>query len=368
MSASTPAERDSSRSAEAIAGTGAEFPFWGLSIGLHALVLGTVLFVAPVREIVLRREKLEGPEVITRGDELQLVIEKIRDRTVERLRARVLLLEAGQDRMARNFATLNRHFQPFVEQQRATAHGRMQAYIDEALTRQERLRVLLEAALSGGDPAEAVAYAQTAMSRTLTAQEEIRRGIRLLELGDELVEEQKAAEEAQYTACQFCRWLEGDLLDIERLQERMPGQDEALAERLAGVPEAQKMLDASKAAVSAAEQKHGDLERHWQEVRKSRERKQEEKEARKAKDAAKREVNTAKRKLTEAERALTRASDDVKRAEADIAKTKQRLAEYREKRQEHLSAARNVQTGACTRQRDVVDTVRSLANEPVNAP
>ena len=337
-------------------------------MALHAVVLGTVLFVAPVRRIVLRREKLEEPEVITRGDELEHVIEKIRDRTVEKLRARVLLLEAGQERMARNFATLNRHFQPFAEQQRATAAGRMRKYIAEALPRQERLRALLGAAADDVDPAEAVAYAQICMSRLLTAQEEIRRGIRLLELGTELLEEQNAAEEAQHTAAQFYRWLGGDLRGIEHQQSRLPEQNKVLAERTAKVPEAEKAVEAAEAAVGEAELEHRDREASWQEARKARDRKQEEKEARRARDAAKRDVNTAKRTLANAERALTRAADEVKRAETEIGKTNDRLTEYRKKREEHLSAARNVQTGAYARQRGVVDTINRLVTEPPDVP
>lgn len=366
MSASTPGKRSSPRSTEA--GTGAAFPFWGLSVALHAVVLGTILFVAPVRRIVFRRERLVEPEVITRGDELEHVIEKIRDRTVEKLRARVLLLEAGQERMARNFGILNQHFQPFADQQRATAAGRMQAYIAEALPRQEKLRLLLDSAVNGGDPAEAVAYAQTCMSRLMTAQEEVRRGIRLLELGNELVEKQNAAEEAQHTAAQFLRWLEGDLRGIEYQQTRLPEQNQVLAERAAKVPEAEKAVETARTAVGESEREHQDLEARWQETRKSRERKQEEKEARKARDDAKRDVNTAKRTLVEAERALTRAADEAKRAETEIAKTNERLAEHRKKREEHLSAVRNIQTGACARQREVVDAINRRIAEPPNAP
>ena len=110
--------------------------FWLVSIVLHALVIGAMIVIAPVREIIFVRER-KVPEIITRGEELEKIIEDIRDLTAERLRSRVQILHAGQDRMATNFSTLNRYFQPFEDQQVSGALSRLKHYSDETVRRQQ---------------------------------------------------------------------------------------------------------------------------------------------------------------------------------------------------------------------------------------
>jgi len=345
------------------ASSNAELPFWAISVALHALMIGSVLMFAPVREIVFRR-KIEEPEVITRGDELEQVIEQIRDRTVEKLRSRVNLLEAGQERMATNFATLNEFYQPFVEQQRATARERMEKYIAEVLPRQDELRKLIEAARNSDEnPAKAVAYAHEWVSRILTGQEEVRRGMQLLELGGtDLLAKQKESEEAQYQATQFMRWLDDSLRVIDREAERLAGLDRELAEREAVIPEAEKSLFDAKVAEKDADLACREAEARRADLAEAKDR-EGEKEAKKAVGEAKNTLNAAQRRVSDAAKALQRANDDVKHTTGEIDKARKRLEDARAKRDSHLKVGFNIQNGAYYRQKDVVDTIRQLLAE-----
>ncbi len=363
MSASTPEKTSSIRTRRnGSSSAQAELPFWGISVTLHALMIGSVFMFAPVREIVFRR-KIEEPEVITRGDELEAVIEQVRDRTVEKLHSRVALLEAGQERMATNFATLNEFYQPFVEQQRATARDRMDKHIADVLPRQDELRKLIEAAKTDGTPEKPVAFAHEWVSRILTAQEEIRRGMRLLELGGpELLAKQREAEETQAKASQFMRWLDGELHAIARENERLVKYEEELVARKAKVPEAENAVFEAKVAEKDAEHRVREADTRRAEFSKAKEREQE-MEARKALVKARETLNGARRRVGDATRALQRANDDVKRKAADIEKARQRLADATKKRDSHLTVGYNVQNGAYHRQKAAIDTVRELLAE-----
>lgn len=364
MSGSIPGRTNSSR---AEAGSG-RWPFWSLSLVLHAVVLGTLIFVSPVREIIFTRKLMAEPEVITRGDELQEVIEEIRDRTAEKLRARLALLEEGQDRMATNFGTLNRHFQPFAEQQRATARSRMQKYMDEAGQRQSELVDLLGEAQKTRDPRKALTAAHLGMSRILTAQEEIRRGIRLLALGDEeLLTKQKKAEEGQYNANQFLRWLDGDLVGISRYGKQVASLEKTEAAEQDGLAPLVEAIKKAKALAGGVDQERRALEAEVQEHQEAGDRKKEQ-EAKKRLDERKRAWQAASREVSEAEKALKRAQDQLDRTRSALKKARERVKKCQESRDGHARVALNVQRSSYYQQKDVIETIVRLLGQPSEEP
>lgn len=369
MSESTHAKQNSSPNArKSSCSPVAELPFWAISVVLHALLLGSLLLFVPVREIVFKRASLKEAEVITRGDELEDVIEQIRDRTVERLSARVVLLKSGQERMARNFEIINEHFQPYAEQQRTTARERMEKHIADVLPKQAELSLLLGRAVGGADPAEPVAFAHRWLSRILTGQEEVRRGMRLLELGGpELLAKQHAAEDAQYEATQFLRWLEDDLRAIDTNQERLTAFEAELAEKRAKLPEAEVAVTQAKDQLTTAETLYAQCKQQWEIERRTKD-KARINAAKTALDAAKRQINDGRRNVTGAEHTLTRDVTAVKNTEGSIIKTQERLKQCREKRDNHLTAGRNVHRGAYQRQKDVVAELRALEARKANSP
>jgi hypothetical protein len=335
-------------------------PFWLISLVLHAAALGALLLFAPVREIVFRRKLVQEPQVITRGDELEEVVDRIRDRTVEHLRERVALLDSGQERMARNFATINQYFQPFAAQQQATARARMEKYIGEVLPRQKELADRFVAAQQGGRASAPIDYAQEWMSRILTAQEEIRRGIRLLELGgEELLAQQEAAEDSQFEATQFNRWLAGDLGSIEWHSKRLAELEQRRADETEKIETAAAEVRAGKLAVATIENTLPQWEASYDEARASKDRDRI-RNAKEDLDRVKRDLRDAKRLLDGAERNHKGALDRLPRTDADIAKTRDNLRKAQAKRDEHLLAGGNVQKGAYERQKAVVDRIHRL--------
>jgi DNA repair exonuclease SbcCD ATPase subunit len=315
---------------------------------------------APVREIVFRHKVTQEPQVITRGDELEEVMERIRDRTVERLRERVALLDAGQERMARNFTTINEYFQPFAAEQRATAKARMEKYIGEVLPRQEHLTELLLKARDGGDLSAPMAYHQEWMSRILTAQEEIRRGIRLLELGgEELLEAQHAAEEKQFEVNQFIRWLEGDLGSIEWNSKRLSELKREKPELIAQLGERGEALATTQMAVDKARPRVDEWEKTYAEAREGRDWDRI-RVVKQGLDEAKRTLHDAERRYSDAERDHRQTLEQLTRTEDDLVKVTESLATARRNREEHIVAGGNVQRAATEMQKAVIETARTL--------
>lgn len=358
MSASTPDRTRSSRNSKWKAR--AEFPFWSVSVVLHVLLLGVLVFIVPVREIVLVREKRLEPEIITRGDELEAIIGKIRDRTAERLRARVALLEAGQDRMAVNFGIINAHFQPFAAQQRATARGRLDKYAGDALARQTTLVDMLDDAHKTRRVDAVIETAYKHMSRILTAQEEIRRGVLLLEIGGEsLVERQKKAEDDQFNANQFYRWLDGDVTGIADDEEWIAKLGEEKETHRTQIAELTEALASRSEDLEAREREFQELEereRNEKDRDKKRELRQRLQESRQARESAKR----VKR---EGEQALKRTEDALQRIETQSTQREEQLGKRHESVETHLDSARNVQTAAHLAQKAVVEEIERLLGE-----
>jgi hypothetical protein len=215
MSVSTPIKTGSRRSAATRFAPRA--PYWLLSVVLHVILLVVLILALPVRTIVFRRDAPAQPPVVTRGAELQQIIEAIRDRTLDRLRGRVALLEQGRIRMAENFRILNEHFMPFAEQQRATARARLDDCVRQVQRMQAQLAGTLAQAQHTNSTTVTPGSTQIAMARTLTAQDEIRRGMLLLGVSNAAVmAHQHAAQELQILANQHLRFYDQTALAVDR--------------------------------------------------------------------------------------------------------------------------------------------------------
>lgn len=154
-------------------------PYWVLSMILHVGLLGWLIWYGPVRDIILERGKPKR-EALIRGKELEEVIEKMQLSVAEELEARVELLKNGQDRMATNFDTLNTHFQPFEESQKATALMRFKKYASALEADQTALlQILIEAQANKNYHAASLA-GQEKVPVMISALDEIRRGVLLL--------------------------------------------------------------------------------------------------------------------------------------------------------------------------------------------
>jgi len=321
----------------------------------HGVALCLVLFVAPVREIVFKRKDVTEPDIITRGDELQEVIDEIRDRTAEQLTQRVAILKAGKNRMTTNFETLNRHFQPFVDQQRATARARMQKYIDDALQLQKVLLGALEATKQGGAATVASSVAHESMSRILTAQEEIRRGIRLLEIGgDELIAQQKKAEETQYNAGQFFRWLEGDLSAIEDASKKLAALGTKAEHQKQETLASEVTVNEVKSRQKSVNEEQKKFEVVLRQARNSKD-KDAEKQANENLKKKKSELSAVKNQVSKAGIALNKIRAQMGSTLKEIERVKGQLKKSQDARDEHLRAGENVQ-GSSLRQQELIVT------------
>ena len=176
------------------------FRFWIISALGYAAVL-TGLFLTPAgQRIMQREERAAKPEILRKDEALAEVIDDIRDLAVDRLKSQVLLLEAGRERMAVNFDTLNRHHQPFVAGQIASARARLQQEGEKTLALQEEIRQAARLALEQKETAgETLGKIYDRTRAALVAgMEEIRRVARLLAPDDrELISRQSLAEETQ---------------------------------------------------------------------------------------------------------------------------------------------------------------------------
>jgi DNA repair exonuclease SbcCD ATPase subunit len=237
----------------------------------------------------------------------------------------------------------------------------MENYITVALPRQQELADLLLKASEGQvDPTVPIAYSQEWLSRILTAQEEIRRGIRLLELGgDELLLQQQAAEDKQFEATQFMRWLEGDLGAIGWHSRRLDELAGRRADDVAKVASETAEAEQQRQAVESAQARLAELEQGYAEARKGKDRQQID-QARRDLDQAKRDLrefqnrlNTAERNRKAAEERITRADEDTRRAQTELQKAMTN-------RDNHILAGGNVQMAACEQQKAVVEIVRQL--------
>lgn len=356
-----------------------DFPFFMISLILHVVVIGAVIWIGPVRRIVWEHEKPEKPEIITRGDELEEIVDDIRDRTVERLKMRVELLDMGQERMANNFRILNEHHQPYVEQQRATAHIRFSEYANEALRRQKLLMdKFLEAQEQGESKYEAAIEASFSnASQIFTAQEEIRRGIELLGIEDaELMEKQHAAEETQITSENAQRWFAQDVQKLESTREKLAKVKEEIPEVRQEAQALEKVVNDKQKKSDNLQEEIKNLQQDLQENR-TQERKTKDQEKRKQLNEKRKELaNRIQEKEKERgkvnprddSRGLKRLQDRLKNLEKSRANLEQQIPEIKASINTHLTLAVNTQRGVYHRQKQIVETVNAMLEEREDQP
>ncbi len=329
--------------------------FWGLSLAVHGTA-ALILIAIPAREFLFTREIVEKRgRVMTRGKNLERIIDNIRDLTAERLRARIYLLKAGQKRMASNFETMNRYYQPFVSQQRRAARLRFDTYAGQVLERMDELRLLLEKADETKDAARAVEVGQSSIPRITGGQEEVRRGMVLLELADEeLKKKQNDAEEAQFGVGPFLGWIRGHVASIERRRREIPEHEKNVKEFEKKIATGTRNRDATRVALAQAKKRLAEA--------RSREKKEKDRNERNALrrklKAVESEVRREEKRLRDTEGQLRRLSQEAARVRAQLEEHRTKLPAEVKKRDELISVARNIQGGAYWRQKEVIDAIR----------
>jgi predicted nucleic acid-binding Zn-ribbon protein len=344
--------------------SGQDIPFFAISIVIHAVFIGAVLWIAPVRDIFFEREKPEEPEIITSGDELETIVEDIRDRTVEQLKMRVQLLDMGQDRMANNFRILNEYHQPFAEQQRATAYLRFSEYADDVLTRQKELMEALNKAKETKDYDKAIETSFANVSQIFTAQEEVRRGIQLLGIEDEaLMEKQRQVEDSQITSENAQRWFAQAVNSVEKMEKQLAETREQLPKDQTRFKDIQNEVNRMeteqnklKDKIKTLKDEHDGLRRkkpeNWQEKQK------EVQEKRKKLETEMKKLNTGSLK-----RDMRDIEKQVERAQQRIEDLKAKLPERKREALEHLQLAINTQTSVYYKQKEIIEAVRAMIDK-----
>ncbi len=343
---------------------GRDVPYFAISIVIHAIVIGAVLWIAPVREIFFEREKPEEPQIITSGDELEEIIDEVRDITVERLKGRVMLLDMGQERMANNFRILNEYHQPYAEQQRATAYIRFSEYADDALTRQEMLMNVLKKAKETKkyDPAMEASFAN--VSQIFTAQEEIRRGIQLLGIEDEdLLQKQHDAEESQITSENAQRWFAQAVNSVRKMENELEETKKAIPEHRKIIEDLKKQIEERDNKIQKLKVEIKNVQNKSREVQRKKEENWRDKQAKlkkKREDMEKqmRELNTGplKRDRRDEEKRLERALEKQKQLE-------EKIPERRPDIKDHLELAINTQTNVYFKQKEIVESVKDILKQ-----
>ena len=292
-----------------------ESHFWLISIILH-VGIAIVILLSPVGQSLFTKERKVKPEIVRKNEELAEVVEDIRDLAVDRLKNQVALLEAGQDRMANNFDTMNKHHAAFAEQQIETARIRFDQEAVKTMERLQAVFALAEKAHADHDqhlPAVVTALDENE-ARILSGMEEVRRGLRLLLPDNESVlSQQKEVEEAQLKAMQFLRWATGTHSGIVRSRTRLEKLKTA-------VPEGKQRLDAATKALADAELA-------------LKQAKENETKTKQAASQAKKDLQTAQRAESNAKKSLDAANR--KKDEAEIAKATEA---FEKAKQAHVAA------------------------------
>ncbi len=181
---------------------------------LHIGLLGWLIWYGPVRDIVLERGKPKR-EALIRGKELEKVIEQMQKSVAEELEERVQLLKQGQDRMATNFDTLNAHFQPFEQSQKATAMMRFEKYATALLSDQQALMDVLKQVSQNHQFDAAAKAGQEKVPGMISALDEVRRGVLLLTTDQTIADRHTQAETVMFEVEKPLRDI-GGLLGRER--------------------------------------------------------------------------------------------------------------------------------------------------------
>ena len=315
--------------------------FWLISAALHGVAL-VVLILTPAGQRVFKQEERPlKPEIVRKDEALAEVIDEIRDLSVERLRAQVALLEAGRERMAVNFETMNRHYVPFVAGQIASARARLTQEGEKTLGRQEEIltaaRRAVELKAAGSDPMWRVFDKHRAA--LIAGQEEIRRVLLLTAADDaELLATQNQAEAVQMEAfealsvsvgAQNQLWNAEPRLETLSAEKTKFEEARADAERLlqAATAEVAKVQEAEKSAVvrqQAAQAAVGPLKQAVEKARKEKTGEAAAREALKtaeaAAKAAQQEAGKAKAERGQAARKFAAAKRHAEGRAKDLAK------------------------------------------------
>tara|TARA_Y100001954_G_C15710369_1_gene552663 strand:- start:3 stop:1043 length:1041 start_codon:yes stop_codon:yes gene_type:complete len=205
---------------------------------LHVAILGWLIWYGPVRNIMLERGKPKR-EALIRGKELEKVIEQMQRSVAEELEDRVTLLKNGQDRMATNFDTLNAHFQPFEENQKATALMRFEKYAAALKADQESLMQVLVQAKATKNFDIASKAGQEKVPVMISALDEVRRGVLLLSSDETIAQMHALAETALFKVEKPLRDI-GSLLGRHRRLEREIQESKAQVKLLGSAMQASR--------------------------------------------------------------------------------------------------------------------------------
>lgn len=345
---------------------------WIISLVLHALALVAILFV-PAKQYFEEQkepgEKKIRPEIKRRGQELEKVMEQVRDITAERLAKKVALLDSAEDRMTTNFETLNNYHQPFEDQQRETALDRMAMFAERTLVSMNELRKKLEQAAKHQGVSRVVNELQGAepmASRIMVGQEEIRRGL-MFAAPDEpkLVEAQTKAEEAQVASAEHLGWSLSSARDWISMTEEL----KKVKAELPAAERAFRQAEDTEKKISEQRKKQQAQIKEIQD-RKKRERKQLNKDQMARLDQQINDARAQEQRLGQQEREADQKLRDATR-QLEQLRTRQNQLENNIRERDgswkrNLEIARNTQNSAFFNERSVVNALLEKADkEPI---
>jgi len=245
--------------------------FWLYSILLHLLAL-CLLILTPARQIFMpEKEPPEQPKITKKDRELEEIIEKIRLSEARALQARVALLREGANRMEDNKETFAGKFREYEETQKGAALERLDGFEATVLRlAEEQKTVFEEAAKSPKDRSqweEIYAASERFSSQLLDNMQNYRRALVFLDVDEELVEQQEALEESQFSINQHLTWMRQGMDGYRNRMEAIPDLKAELAKRkeeletlLKENPESRRVEQAKKRVDREAEALAGNEE------------------------------------------------------------------------------------------------------------
>ncbi|MFP4351986.1 MAG: hypothetical protein ACLFTU_04020 [Puniceicoccaceae bacterium] len=340
---------------------------WLISIGIHLLVLFAIFFVPAKEYFEEEREgrKMKPPEIKRRGEDLERVMEQVRDLAAERIAQKVELLDQGAERMATNFSTLNEHHQPLEEERRANAFDRMALFAERTLANMDALRESFQAARKAKSPEaklKAMEGSDALGSRILVGQEEIRRGLMFLDSDDEdLVQQQTKAEESQIQAVDFAGWALSSLRGVLSLKDRIEEREQELAEHRETLAEAEKQLAELQKKQKPLAEELKDLKQQSRQRDLDKQKRDEIDD--KIKSLSERH-NQLRKDIGQQNGERNRLSRAIENLEKRLEGDREQLTKRSSERswEEHLKVGGNIQNVAFYTQRDVVNSLFERAD------
>lgn len=296
-------------------------PYWVLSMVLHVVLLGWLIWYGPVRDIILERGKPKR-EALIRGKELEKVVEQMQLSVAEELEDRVALLKAGQDRMATNFDTLNAHFQPYEANQKATAQLRFEKYASTLQTDQQALFKLLNDVLVSKNYDAAAQAGQEKLPVMISALDEVRRGVLLLSADQAIADLHTQAETALFEVEKPLRDIGNLLGRYRRLESEIKQARAELASLTPAADEAQRQLKEQQDIFEKLDRDRKQAQDKFNELRKGKDR-----EAIKQASETSKQANDLWNKQRSEMGRFTRADKD---AQNKLSRAKQQLGQKEE--------------------------------------